>query len=429
MRALTLIITLTAGLLALAPPPAKTQAGDGTQLREFVARNAELLDHAAALVRETNSAKARSLLDMATTLHKQSVALLEKDSFAMAGRMAFRAREVIQQTIAVAKREARLEEQAARMMERAATRLEQARTAFEDTRRDDPGARRLIGESADNLRRAREQMQEHMFETSLRLAESSLALSTRAIRMLRRDGGGTDILDEIDRTQRVIDRVAEFPPSKDPSVGRLIEQAMEMQRRAVRSAERGEPGMATEQTRAARTFALRALRAARPGGPGGLSGEDEAIRAIALTDDIIGGARGILAENPGDALARRIEEAVRQQEAARASLDRGDFERALRLTTAAREMIRKALRGVELPVDPAAVEAALARTDDAIAALRDALAGHDHPVARDLLDRATTRQREARSALAGGEQKRSLALTRVAHTLARDGLSRLDDAR
>lgn len=424
MRTRPLILALFATALAMAPRPATAQYGDGTQVREFIARNGELLGEATALVQETNSVKARGLLATATSLHAQSLGLLDQNQPLMAGRVALRAREVIQQTISVARREARIEGQAARMMERAAMRLEQARAAFEEAGHDDLNVRRLIVESTDNLRRAREQMQEHMFETALRLAESSLTMSTRAMRLMRRDGRGPDLAEEIDRTQRVIDRVTESRPLPDPALERMIDQAIELQRRATRSAEQGEPAVAVEETRGARNLALRALRA---GGAAGASSQDEALRALALTDDILEGARGVLAESPDDAVARRIEDASRRQEDARRALDTGDYPRALALTGAARDAVRAALRSVDVTVDPAAVEAALARTDDAIARLRDALAGGGHEGARGFLERATARQRDARGALGDGAPKRALALTRVAHNLARSGLSALED--
>jgi hypothetical protein len=425
MKTLPLILALLVTSLAIAPHPAAGQFGNGDSVAELIARNAELLGEASALVQETNSIKARGLLDTATSLHKQSVGLHERNQNAMAGRTAIRAREVIQQTIAVARRETRVEQQATRMMDRATTRLEQARFAFEETGHDDLNARRLILESTDNLRRAREQLQEHMFETSLRLAESSLAMSNRAIRLLRRDGRGPDLAEEIDRTQRIIDRVTESRASLDASLSRLVDQATDMQRRAVRSAEQGDPVIAVEQTRGARNLALRALRAH---GTSGAPAEDDALRAVAQTDDLLEGARGVLAETPDDAVARRIEDASRQQDDARRALDNGDYARAVTLTTAARDAARAAMHSVRVSVDPASVEAALARTDATIAQLRDALASFDHPGSRSFLERATARQEEARAALAGDDPRRSLALTRVAHNLARSGLSALEDA-
>ncbi len=428
MKALTILVALVTASLTLAPPRVQAQmgggGGGGEQVRAYIERNAELLDVAGALVRETNSVKARGLLDTATSLHRQSMGLMDQNSTTMAGRVAMRAREVIQQTIAVAKREARVEEQAERIMERAQARLEQARLALEETQSADPAARRLIIESSDNLRRSREQMQQHMFETSLRLAESSLALSNRAIRMLRRGGRGPDLAGEIDRTQRIIDRLSESRPGLDPALNRLAEQAIELQRRAVRSAEQGARDAAMEQTRGARSLALRALRA---GGAAGPSPEEECLRAVMLTDDVIDAASGVLGDAPDEAIARRIAEAVRRQEDARHALDAGDYQKAMGLTMAARETVRNALRGMNVSPDPASVQAALEKTERVIAQLRDAMEGRDNAGAKGFLERATARQRDARRALEDGNARRALSMTRVAHNLARSGLSALDD--
>ncbi|MDH4035867.1 MAG: hypothetical protein OEX18_01685 [Candidatus Krumholzibacteria bacterium] len=424
MKAFLIFLSICAASLVTAPVPTTAQ-GNMDSVRGFIERNAELLGVATAVVQETNSIRARGLLETATTLHKQSVGLLEQNSNAQAGRVAVRAREVIQQTISVAKRDARIEEQAVRTMERATTRLEQARIVFEEDGNDKIVARRLILESADNLRRAREQVQQHMFETSLRLAESSLALSNRAIRMLRRDGLGPDVAEEIDRTQSIIERAGESRASHDPALNRLLEQANELQRRAVRSAERGDAAIAVEQTRGARNLALRAMRA---GGGAGASDEEQAVRAVALTDAVLEGARDVLGESAHDGATRRVEEAARQQDDARRALGDGDYKRALALSTSAREAVRAALRGMDVAVDPASVESALARTDDAITKLGDTIAGSDRATAREFFERATSRQREARAALGDGDPRRALALTRVAHNLARSGLSAMKDA-
>jgi hypothetical protein len=63
-----------------------------------------------------------------------------------------------------------------------------------------------------------------------------------------------------------------------------------------------------------------------------------------------------------------------------------------------------------------------------VASLREALGTRGDENARNYLDRAVARQNDARRALADGDPRRALGLTRVAHNLARNGLSELDDA-
>lgn len=416
-----LVTLLVAGVLA--PVPVVAQA-DAPNVRAFIEHNAELLDYAAGVVSETNSTKARGLLETARSLHAQSVTLLDQGAPAMAFRVAVRAREVIQQTIAVAKREARGEEQAQKAIERATARLEQARTMFEDTGGNDANARRLIMEAADNLRRARDQMHQHMFETALRLAVSSNELSSRALRLMRRNAGAGDVVDEIVRTQEVLDRLSDARPTLAPALVKLADQAEAMQRRAVEDAERGETDRARDETRGARAMALRALRAA---GPDEESAEDRALRAVTLTDELLDRARGVAMETGDDALARALDEAIRLQDSARDALLRSEFGTATHLTMRARDRAREALRKVEAGIDETAVQAALERTDLAIARAREALAADDAE-GRALVERAQARQSEARAAYTSNDMRRALALTKVAHNLALDALRRTGDA-
>lgn len=425
MKQFVTIVLAGFALVSSVLAPARVAAQvDAPNVRAFIERNAELLDYAAGVVLETNSTKARGLLETAQSLQRQSVALLDQDAPARAFRVAVRTREVIQQTIAVAKREARIEEQAQKAIERATTRLEQARATFEDVGGNDATARRLILDAADNLRRARDQMHQHMFETALRLAQTSTEMSARALRLMRKDAAGGDVADEIDRTQEVLDRLAETRASLPAALVKLSEQADAMQRRAIESAERGDGTRARDETRGARALGLRALRAA---GPGGESSEERALRAVTVSDELLDRAHAIAIESDDAALARGVSEAERLQESAREALLRSEFDTATKLTLRARDVARTALRKVDAAVDPSAVESALARTDDAIAKARDALSTDDID-ARSMVERAQARQTEARAAFASNDGRRALALTKVAHNLAAQAQRRIGDA-
>jgi tetratricopeptide (TPR) repeat protein len=419
-----LFLTLVTLVAALAPVPARSQTVDTANVREFIERNAELLDVAATLVQETNSTKARGSLDTARALHAQSIKLLEENRPGLAARVALRTREVIQQTIALAKREARLEEQALKAIERAAFRLEQARTAFEDAGSRDAAARRLLLEANDNLRRARQQLQQHTFEVSLNLAESSAALSLRALRLLRHDlVDAEDVQDEIERTEHVLERLADVRPALPPALVNLADRAIDLQAQARAGAVAGDVAIARERTLAARSLGLRALRVAS----GGETSAENVERAVAATDDILERARELTQETGDRHVAERMADASRAQDAARHSLAQSEFEVALRQTMRARAIVRDALGGSSASVDVAAVETALARTDELLGRLQNALESHDDAQARDVLRRARARQEEARHAFADGDPRRALALTKVANNLAREGLRLLGD--
>lgn len=425
MNIRVLFLGLVAIVVTSQPIVAGAQVVDESKVRAFIEQNGELLEVAATLVQETNSTKARGSLETARALHAQSVDLLEKNTPGMAARVALRAREVIQQTIAIAKREARIEEQALKAIERASIRLEQARSAFEDAGSNDAAARRLIQEAADNLRRAREQLQQHTFEVSLKLADSSVSLSMRALRLLRRDtAGSADAQDEIERTEQVLERLADARPTLPPALLRLADQATDLQRRARLSEAEGNDAIAHEQTLAARTLALRALRA----GSGGGAGAENAERAVTTTDEILERARELARESGDRAIVDRIADAARAQDVAKQALERSDFESALRQTTRAREIVRDALDESGDKVAPVAVESALTRTDELLSRLQNALTAHDDVEARAMLQRARNRQDEARRAFSEEHARRAMALTKVAYNLAREGLQRLGDA-
>ncbi|MFQ5512564.1 MAG: hypothetical protein ACE5EO_12020, partial [Candidatus Krumholzibacteriia bacterium] len=203
-------------LLALGPADTRSQTADDlSNLGEAIARNAELLMNARDLVRETNSVKARASLEAAARLHEESVNYFRKGAgggnLLRAAQLAKHAREAILQTIALAKREAKLEQNAFKAMERAGQRLEQAKLLLAENRdRDVLPARKLAEEAQGLLKRARDNMREHLFEVALRLATSSEHLSTRAVAMLKRDFSDVESIEkELEKTDRVLERVGE----------------------------------------------------------------------------------------------------------------------------------------------------------------------------------------------------------------------------
>lgn len=408
-------------LAVTAPNVARSQT-DLTNLREAIQRNGELLEEAASLVMQTNSSKARASLDAARKLHQYSLALLEQgDSPLLTARVTAKAREAILQTIALAKREARIEEQALAAIERATARLEQARNAFEEYGDErNVAARKFIQEANDQLQRGRNHMREHMFAVALQLANASHALSTRAITMLKRDALTTDfVLREIERTEGTLERVADRAGDGDDRRAlAFLDDARSLQQRARASMNAGELRLALEQTTRAREIATRTMRVLdQTAAPE----RDEVARALQFTDDLIESARDI-----GGQPAPGLDEALRIQSHAHDEFAGGHNRQAMRLTMRAREILRDAVRAFDHPVAPEAVEEGLARTDDLIARLADAVeaTGSDGD-APSLLKRARERQESARAFLASGDTRRALALTRVAASLAREGLHRL----
>ncbi|MEE9271093.1 MAG: hypothetical protein V3V49_12630 [Candidatus Krumholzibacteria bacterium] len=423
MQRLRIVAVMTCFLVVLGSAPAVGQTADDlANLRDVISRNAELLMMARDLVRETNSVKARASLAAAAKLHQASLDYLKVDLL-RAGQLAKHAREAILQTIALAKREAKLEENAFKAMERAAHRLEQAKQLLAESR-DALPARKLAEEAYGLLRRSQDNMREHLFEVALRLAISSEHLSTRAIAMLKRDFSDLDsIKKELEKTDRVLERVAEqFDGNADTKARRMFEEAKELQRKAKNSFRSDNPRRALELTRRARQLATRALKmlATR-------ANRENVQQAIRLTDMLVAEAKEILARRDVQRLQRKIEQAEDLQREAKRRFERGNFERALNLTLKARRLLREALASVKQVLNKREVRRALVETDEILARLKGALEGSDSDIAPELYKRARANQEKAWREFDDDRLRAALAHTKLARRLARNALRQLRD--
>jgi hypothetical protein len=419
---------VTCFLVVLGSAPAVGQTADDlTNVQDVISRNAELLMMAKELVSETNSVKARASLEIAARLHQESIFYLNQGAgdgnLLRAGRLARQAREAILQTIALAKREAKLEENAFKAMERAAQRLEQAKHLLAESRdRDALPARKLAEEAHGLLRRAQDNMREHLFEVALRLAVSSEQLSTRAIAMLKRDFSDLDSIEkELEKTNRVLERLAEkLDEDADTKARRMFEEAQELQRKAKNSFRSDNPRRALELTRRARQLATRALKLLT-----GRANRENTQQAIRLTDMLIAEAKEILERRDVQRLQRKIEQAEELQREARRRFERGNFERALNLTLKARRLLREALASVKQALNKREVRQALVETDELLARLAGALEGSDSDVAAELFERARANQEKAWRDFNNNRLRAALAHTKLARRLARNALRQL----
>jgi hypothetical protein len=421
-RSILRVILVVVATLASAPAIAPAQTDSFADLQTAIERNAELLAQAEALVRQTNSVKARAALDAARKLHEGSQRLLREDRPRIAAVTVKEAREAILRAIAIARREVKLESNAIRTIERAGSRLEQARSSLDEYGgRDDGAPGKLVEEAGVQLQRSRDNMQEHMFEVALHLAKASEELSSRALRMMKAGGVSPGrVRREIGRTDDVIARAQERASGNRA----VLEEAIDIQRRAKENARSGRLRLALEQTARARDIALRLLKSA--GASGELS-EESAGRALAFTDEVLDRARRYASENQLDEALGRVAEAERVQDEAKSRYRERRLQPAMRMTLRARNMAKDAVRGaLDKPIDVGDVRAALARTDETLRRLEEALAGSDNDAARELHDRAARRQDEARESLDAGEPRKALALTKVARNLAAKALRVLD---
>lgn len=415
MLAVTVVVSSTHG-----------QTQDLANLREYIERNEELLKEAEIIVRGTNSAKARASLDAARQLHLASINNLETNRTLLSAEMASRARDAILKAIQLAKREAKLEERARKAIEHATLRNEQARTLFDESGgRENMPAKKFIDESYNQLLHARTYMREHMFEVAFQSANASIDLSNRAVRLLKRDSIGPELVRrEIARTDQLLDRIDERADRlNNPELNRLIEEAHRLQDLARKNAAEGRYMMAFEEANRARTIARRIINRA---GASPEANRENTIRALELTDELIERAYEIAREIRDDDAVRRLDEAARVQQNARDAFRNERFEQALTSTRRARQMARDTMRAMDRGLDAGSVRQTLQRTDVVLSRLGAALDATPNEQAADLFERASNRQETARNAFESGNLRKALANTKVARNLANSALRLLE---
>ena len=417
------LILLASSLVAMLVPQASAQT-DIANIQDQILRNEEMLVQARDLVRQTSSIRARALLDTAVKLHIQSKNYLSSQRPVLAAQAARRAREAILQSIALAKKDAKLEENAAKAIDRATNRLDRAQQLLSENRDLQSGStRKMIEEATTQLQRARDNMREHHYEVAFRLARSSEELSQRAIATVRSDFTDPElVLRELQRTDELFERIEEqLYPESNNAARSLFEEAAGVQRNAQDNYHRGNFQLALEMTQTARRLAVRVTRMLGTG-----TNRDNVEEAIRLTDMLLGQARDIVSERDAHELARRIEQATNLQTKAKDEFQRGHYENALNLTLRSRSILRDALGTIKKAMDPEEVRATMVQTDEVLARLREALADSDNSAATDIFVRASSQQEKAWDELNQGRLRAALAHTKLARRLARRAFRELN---
>jgi len=421
---IVLLVLLTAAAVVSS---ARAQTSDQDKLLEYIRSNQELLQQAETLVRGTNSAKARASLDAARHLHLASVKEFESTRLAMSANLAKQARNAILKAIQLAKRETKLEERALKAIEYAGRRNEHARTLYDEVgAQNNVPAKKLIDESMNQLQRARGSVREHMFEVAIQSANASTDMSNRAVRLLKRDSVGPELVRrEIARTDQLLDRIDDRASATDNTeLRRFIAEAHDLQSRARANAQEGRYLLAFEQTKRARTLARRIINRA---GGSAVATVDAVARALELTDGLLQRAYEIAREGGDERAVQQLDEAHRLQQLAHEAYAAGEIDRAHTLTQRARELARTAMRDLDRTIDEDSARRALERTDEIVARLRSALESGGGDPATQLHDRAASRQTAAWEAFESGDLKKALANTKVARNLASRALQQLEN--
>jgi hypothetical protein len=398
-------------------------ADDYTRLRDAIQRNEELLREAKELVGRTNSVKARASLETALALQQEAVKLYDagpnSGRLQLAASIAGKVREVAMQTIALAKKEARLEGDALRAIDRATERYEQAMQILSESGVSiDAVPVKLVDEARAQLSRAQDNMREHLYETAYRLAGSSEELSNQAIAMLKRDSSTPELAErELERTDRFLEDVSREVRSESAANSAALDEATNVQRRAKAQFEKREYGQSIDLTRLARRIAVRASQLsdaeARP---------DAAQRALRLTDMLIVESRTMASQSRVKEIASAVERAEDLQQQARSRFERADYDAAMRLTSKARDVLRGAIVDEYVRLDQNDVRSALSTTDDELERAGAALAREGARRAMEIFDRALSQQAKAWEEFGHGRLKAALAYTRTARGLAQKAL-------
>ncbi len=428
MQAITMILAMTAAAIA---SNVHAQTGMRDKVLMELARNDVLLADAKRLVMETNSVKARALLKTSATIQMGAKNLFQKseDNYQKGWRdlaeqqmlkareLAYTARESILRTMALAKRESRIEDNTLKTMERAAKSLERAMGMLaESSGPEAETARKLIEEARMQLGRARNNMREHMYEVAFRLAKTSDSLSLRAIRIMKHEIKASDeVAREIKKTARLLAKIEERGKyMNNDRAARLYRRATELQAGALQKMEANRLEAALELTKRARRLAMDVLKT--------VSSQitpENVEQALRLTDNLIAKAEEMLNRGgPGEG-AGLLEDAKRLQRRAKDRFRDGQLDAAVRSTRRAREMLSDVLAHVGRPLKRELVRSALEETDRLIHRIKNEEASSKDDLARKLIERAEEHQEKAWNAFEREGLKRALTQTRVARNLAR----------
>ncbi len=333
-----LVLALLALAAGFAPSPAHAQGGNRVQ--EELQRTDEVLARAADLVRESDSARARDLLETAFRIQADARGHFGNGRFVQAGRLTLEARALGARAATLARDDGASRMRAERELERAVREMGHARDRLT------PGASReadaLLDQAAALAERARGAFAEQQYEASLRLAVASQRLVAQAL-VLGGANAARRLDRELERTDLLLERVAPVVrESGDAAAAALLESAAAMQRRAHEAARDGHPREAMVRTREARELANRARTSL-----GGAEDRAAVEAAVAGTDAALARATDVIRASDSRAAAVLLERAREHQSRAHAALDAGDLRRAMAQTRVARNLALRALQLVD----------------------------------------------------------------------------------
>jgi hypothetical protein len=300
--------------------------------------------------------------------------------------------------------EAQQRDEALREIERTEQILDQARDLASST--GNSLARQYLDQAMKLQNLARSALSVDRLGDAVRLTRQARDRAFTAVRIAQQTGSAEFLRFMIERTDAVLDRIAPIVRGSRAEVShRMIDAALEQQRRARDAVVTGRPRAALSLTFQARDRAMRALRLAE-----GAEGQtpDRAIRAVERTEELLTDAGWLL--EAGDKSAEAYSHAMRTQSQARNRLEAEQYPAALRLTRRAREQLVRALNEADRPLEQDAVVQALERTRRHIERAAETASDERQ---QEAVEQARNRFRRAEQQLARGDLAACLAEVRA----------------
>lgn len=316
--------------------PAEAQTNQLEKIQEYIDRNAELLEWANDVVRETENRPARRVLEEALNLHSRSERLLDDNHPLMAYNTAKHCRTATRNSVRLARESMGFDERVRLRSERFRDQhshlLEQAREVNNQRALD------FLRRSEGMAIRALEQYQQGDARLAYKMLEQATELMNRAARMLAGVGGPERVDQKIEMARMAIDRAREkLSESTDPAALKLLDESEQALDRAQDFRDQGQPDRAIQMA----NMALRLSSRATSADAGGLNTET-VQRQIDRWDERSERVSELVG-NSGDEVSRRLLHQARQQRGAAAErLAQEEFESALRQIRAAHDLLTQA---------------------------------------------------------------------------------------
>lgn len=261
---------------------------------------------------------------------------------------------------------------------------------------------------------ARDAFRRKQYREALEFTHKAREEARRAIRMAKGGMDPKEVERALRRTDDIIAKAREVVgESPNEQAQKLLETAIDEQNRAREAYRKEEHEMAMRMTRSAEEMARRAMEMARGDGH-----EERRVReALERTDRLIEKAAPAIRESGNREAIRLFDKAIDLQRKAWDLFRDHRYREAFHMTMEARELIHKALRLVEGPVDAQEVERAIKATDELIERVGPRIRNSGDKHAIGLLETGLLHQGHAKEHFRQERYRAALAETKVAYRL------------